>query len=97
MSDCEGWEQTLLVPEAVAGLATSDMLVETHDFLQPLVARTIRKRFHETHETEEIRVAARTLADWPEAAACVPEKYRLAAMAEHRPETQTWLWMKARK
>jgi hypothetical protein len=97
VSDCEGWEQTLLTPEGVGGLARADMLVETHDFLQPLVARTIRKRFAETHEVEEIRSVPRRIEDWPEQAAFVGEKYRLSAMAEHRPEGQTWLWMKAKK
>ncbi len=97
LADCEGWEQTLLTPEGVAGLVHADMLVETHNFLVPLVARTLRKRFIETHEIQEIPAVARTLEDWPEQAGFVEEAYRLAAMAEHRPEGQTWLWMKAKR
>lgn len=50
ISDCEGYESTILDPTLVPGLAFCDMLVETHDNTQEI----LYKRFSKTHTIDEV-------------------------------------------
>jgi hypothetical protein len=94
--DCEGGEGDLLDPRSIAELKTADVLVETHDFVASGVSDELRRRFEPTHTIEQIPCAPRTDSDWPAGAPSVPSRWRSAAMAEHRPAEQFWLWMKSR-
>src|SRR5262249_54852199 len=52
ISDCEGYEKDLFPEDVVPALARHDLLVETHDFIDINISRTIRQRFADTHRVE---------------------------------------------
>jgi hypothetical protein len=93
--DVEGAELELADPARIPALATSTLLIETHDFARPGCLAALRERFTPTHALREIRTRPRTLEDFP--AALVPglvwraPARCLEAVQEWRPEEQAWL------
>jgi hypothetical protein len=95
--DVEGYEEFLLVPEKIPGLARATLLVEMHDFIRPNVTELIMKRFAVTHCVERIWQEARSRADFPFTSwgtRLFPARYLDWAVSEWRPERMSWLWMK---
>jgi len=52
--DVEGYEMTLLDPDAVPGLRTCDFLVERHDGVDPKITPTLLERFATSHTAHVI-------------------------------------------
>ncbi|MGO9601849.1 MAG: hypothetical protein ACLQAT_00325 [Candidatus Binataceae bacterium] len=93
--DCEGAELALLDQTAVPELATCDILVECHDYVDRAITATLRRRFMTSHVVENIVEGARD-----------PNKYALVRqwesldrwliVNEGRPEMMNWLLCRAR-
>jgi precorrin-6B methylase 2 len=95
--DCEGFEDELLDPVRAPTLATSDLLVETHDFAQAGVTARLMERFGTTHRVVRIEVTARDGAPdaYPSLRGLEPAA-RAALLDEYRHMPQSWLAMFAR-
>ena len=97
--DVEGFEMELLNPTSILALNDADILVETHDFIVPGVTRLIEDRFSASHDIRSIEQEQRSAADFPwrtPVTALMSNRYLELVVSEGRPETMTWLWMKAR-
>jgi len=98
--DVEGAETVLLDPFVAPGLRQACILVELHDFVYREVGELITRRFEPTHTIVEILQRERTINDFP---VSIPQKASkrlrrtiLAAMAEGRPESMRWFYLKPR-
>ena len=87
--DVEGYELTLLDPEAVPGLKKADFLVERHDGVDNSITDTLVKRFAPTHHANvmDISTAPRTL---PKIEGVSPERVAMAA-EEFRKNSRGWI------
>ena len=97
ISDCEGYERTLLDPAAVPALRDCHVLVELHDFLIPNVSDEIRRRFAGTHAIETITQQPASADDYPFRSiyrALTPSAYVVRAIGDFRPAVMSWFWMK---
>lgn len=92
--DIEGAEGTLLAPDLAPALRHTDILVETHDGLQPGVSAALRKRFASSHTITQIGrdLQPQALPDWMDS---LPDLDRLLALWEWRSSPTPWLWMQA--
>ena len=52
--DCEGYELDLFTNEAVKALSNTEVLVEFHDFVNPVISETLIERFKGTHDIQVI-------------------------------------------
>ena len=52
--DCEGYELELFTPKVVTALKNTDVLVELHDVINPIISETLLKRFSSTHDVRII-------------------------------------------
>lgn len=99
ISDCEGYELTLLDPTLAPRLQGWDILVELHDFfhpdLTPGLTQTLIERFQGTHAITLITSAPRTPPDHPQVSFLPPEDQAMA-LNEYRRAGQQWAWMQAR-
>ena len=93
--DCEGCEKELLDPSRAPALATADILVEIHDFIDPSISSTLANRFAATHEIEIFSMRERDGLQLPQLDGLSPEQRR-AALWEGRPAGMQWAWMKTR-
>lgn len=66
IADCEGAEFNLLDPVQVPALLLTDLLIELHDFVNPLITPTILNRFHSTHKITMYDAQQRKLEIYPE-------------------------------
>jgi len=96
LSDCEGYELTLLDPAAVPPLGNARILVEMHDFLVNDATVILMKRFESTHNVTRIDAVPRTLADFPKDVKG-PDAWKLEALNERRPPGMSWLYMVPRQ
>lgn len=88
--DCEGAELDLLDPERIPALERCDMIVECHDFANPMITHTLRERFAASHDIETVFEGPRD-----------PNKFtqlrqlhsidRWIAVNEDRPLTMNWV------
>jgi hypothetical protein len=92
VSDCEGFENELLQPDLVPGLATSDILVELHEFIRPGLSANILSRFGPTHSIELIGTTTREPERYAGLQAVLPA-YRSLAVSEGRPGPMQWAFM----
>ena len=95
LSDCEGYERTLLDPALAPRLARWPILVELHDFLDPSISQTITERFAATHEIETIEGEQRDADRMPELA-FMSRRARKAVLSERRPGPMRWARMDLR-
>ncbi|BAT61485.1 hypothetical protein GJW-30_1_04042 [Variibacter gotjawalensis] len=99
--DIEGGEMELLDPAKTQQLATSDILVETHDVFVPGCTEELERRFAATHSIERIVARQRTLTDFPRdmlpSLAAYAPGLAVEMMNERRVGTQSWLFMTARQ
>jgi hypothetical protein len=99
MSDCEGYEMTLLTERVASNLAGHDFLVEVHNFVDVTITATLRRRFAATHD-----IAVVKSLDDIDKAYCYryPEldRYDLASrrvlLGECRPTVMEWLFLTSR-
>jgi hypothetical protein len=100
LADIEGWETHLLDPMKVQGLRKTDMLVETHDVLQPGCTDCLIQRFSDTHLIEILTTRPRTLADFPRKSmpgwAKPMPSLVVELMSERRMGEQKWLFLSAK-
>jgi hypothetical protein len=96
ISDCEGYEKQLFTKETVPFLATHDLLIEVHDFLDIEISSVIRQRFEGTHSIKAIQ----SIDDITKAHTYAYDelkKYSLDVrrrfFAENRPHIMEWLYM----
>jgi predicted O-methyltransferase YrrM len=97
--DVEGYEDVLLDPVELPGLAQASLLVELHDFLIPGIAERLRDRFRKTHRIEEIYELDRASSEFPYTTPytrLMPQRYVLWAVRDHRPFRMSWLWMESK-
>ncbi len=95
--DCDGPEFELLDPTQAPALKQADILVETHDYLNPVITATLIERFEPTHKIESISSRERepSAQRYPGLAA-LPPVHWAEALAERRPCVQEWLIMQSR-
>jgi hypothetical protein len=96
--DCDGPEYDLLDPELVPALRGADIIVECHDYLNPMITPTLLERFKATHAIQNIPSGRRqpNLGAYPGLKALPPQHWD-AALDERRPAVQNWLVMRSRK
>jgi hypothetical protein len=82
--DCEGFEKELLDPKSVPGLASTMILVELHDFMDPSISTLIAERFRPSHEIEVFRATERDPETVP-AVAELPLRTQKQVISEGRP------------
>ena len=99
MSDCEGYEYNLFAESLIALLSRHDLLIEVHDFTGKNICTSLIERFHRTHVIESIQSIAdirkAQLYDYPELSG-LNLASRFALLAENRPATMEWLYLKSR-
>ncbi len=95
LSDCEGWERTLLDPELVPRLRGWPILVELHDFIDPTITATICSRFEPTHEIEIIDSEVR--GDDVPAELSFATARQCAVLLSERPKGMRWAHMRPRQ
>ncbi len=89
LSDCEGYERTLLDPDAASRLRGWTILVELHEFLDPDIRGTIVKRFAATHDVELVEEGDHDGTGVPELEFVDPATRR-RLLSERRPARMTW-------
>jgi hypothetical protein len=93
--DIDGGEFDLIDPALVPNLRQADLIVETHDYLNPRIGATIIERFKESHTIEIIPSRERDPAQYPRLAK-LPRRLWAGAVDERRPQRQEWVVMEAR-
>lgn len=95
--DCDGPEFELLDPALAPALKVADVLVETHDYLNPAISSTLIERFDPTHKIESVSSREREASSerYP-GLATLPQAHWAEALAERRPCVQEWLIMRSR-
>jgi predicted O-methyltransferase YrrM len=94
LSDCEGYEKTLLDLERAPSLARTDILVECHDFIDPNITSSLISRLQHTHSITKIEQGARD----PNSATVLKGRedlIRWLAVCEFRPNAMHWLYCTA--
>jgi hypothetical protein len=96
ISDCEGYELTLLDPVAVPALVTASILVESHDCITAGITETLEKRFANTHN---VQIVAQKTKDpyTPEWTHALSDCDKWCLVHEGRPSTMRWLYMTPKK
>lgn len=99
ISDCEGYETTLFSEDTIPFLASHDILIETHDFLDIEISTKLQARFRDTHVITTIQscddITKALTYTYPEL-----QDYSLAdrkiLLSEERPSIMEWLFMTPR-
>lgn len=95
LSDCEGYEKTLLDPRIAPDLRHWSIIVELHDNVDPTISATIEARFADTHEIEVVDYEhpgreGLTELDW------MSDKQARLVLWE-RPLPMSWAYLRPRK
>jgi len=93
--DIEGYELDLLDPETVPELAHCDILVETHDFINPDVSKILLRRFQSSHDAVIVTTMERSVMDYP-ATAFLRDADRNLALQDGRVAPQEWVFFTAK-
>ena len=94
--DIEGAEKSLMCPEAVPALRTTDFLVECHDFMDEEITPTLRERFSDTHDLDIIYQGTRN-PNIIEGLRRLNEVDRWLLVCEFRPVTMHWMVGRAKR
>ncbi len=94
--DIEGGERDLLDPQRVGSLVTTDLLVETHDFIVKGTSALLRERFRATHDVSSVTSRPRTGDDVPRELRR-QSRWLTEAISERRPCETEWLWFQHRR
>jgi precorrin-6B methylase 2 len=98
--DSEGYEKQLFTKECLANLSKTDLLIETHDFMDITISTGLEELFSKSHDLKIIQsvgdvIKAKTY-QYPELKGMdIKTKYRI--FEEGRNFTDEWLYLKARK
>jgi len=99
VSDCEGYERALFTEQVVAHLASHDVLIETHDFVDIEISARIRERFQRTHDVHQILsvddIQKAHTYEYRELDS-YDLQTRKVLLAESRPAIMEWLFMTSR-
>lgn len=93
--DIEGGELELLDPTIIGPLASCDLVVELHDFINPAISTQVCGRFAGTHEIHLVGQQGRNPFEIP-AIAAAGQFEQFLAMNEGRPGPTPWAVMIAR-
>jgi hypothetical protein len=88
--DCEGAELELLDQMRLPELSNCDMLIECHEHIKPRITQTLKERFSESHDIEDVVEGPRDSNQF----ACLRNRSsfdRWLAISEARPITMNWL------
>jgi hypothetical protein len=96
LSDCEGYEDALFVPDGVPALRSADLLIELHERIVPGVTERLVKRFKATHDCSLIEDRPRSPGDYPRAS-FLPAEEQHRALNEVRTDGLRWLFLAARQ
>jgi hypothetical protein len=96
LSDCEGCEAGLLDPERQPLLRGWPIVVELHDFIDPSISATLRRRFEASHDIELITEHPVDEREVPELASLDREQRELL-LSENRPTVMSWFCMRPRR
>lgn len=88
--DCEGYELTLIDPDAVPDLRRATLLIEAHDFLHAGLTETLIARLSPTHAIRVGHEGGRNPNEHPFLRR-LHSIDRWLAMCEFRPETMQWI------
>ncbi len=94
LSDCEGYERTLLDPDLAPNLRGWSIIVEQHDNVDPSISATIRERFAASHEIEMVSSGVADGADAAELEFMTPAQRSFAL--DERPLPMTWALLRPR-
>lgn len=98
--DCEGFEKYLFTAESVPFLKNTDVLIETHDFIDLSISTTITGLLTTSHNIETIASLDDNLKakyyQYKEAEQ-QPLSTKRELFAEVRPCTMEWIWAIAKK
>ncbi len=99
ISDCEGYEKSLFTKDCLSNLKNTDLLIETHDFMDVTISTYLEELFSKTHDLEIIRslgdvIKAKTYKFKELDGLDIKARYRL--LEEGRRFTDEWLYLKAR-
>lgn len=96
ISDCEGYEKDLFTKEVVPILATHDLLIELHDFMDIEISSVIRQRFEATHSITKIQsiddITKAQTYNYNELSRYSLKERRIL-LAENRPHIMEWFYM----
>lgn len=94
--DCEGAEIDLLSAHAAVKLECSDIIVESHDFLNPQIAATLTRLLSNTHKVERMVESGRdpNRFSFMHGMASID---RWLAVCEFRPCAQHWFHFASKK
>jgi hypothetical protein len=95
LCDCEGFELELLDPAAVPQLASTDILVELHEFIKPGVTDTISSRFRDTHWVTLMDTRDRDPESYPILGNMAPAA-RYSVLSENRPAAMQWAYLRSK-
>jgi hypothetical protein len=97
LCDIEGAERELLDPAQAPALCNMDLIVESHECLQPGITKTLIERFKHTHHITLVRDdGQRQLTNPPQWFNNLAHLDQLLATWEWRSGPTPWLVMKAR-
>ena len=93
--DCEGCESIIFTPDILSALRGSDVLVETHDFVDITISTRLKKLFERTHHVETILscddIQKAKHYDFPELLNLdLSERFEI--LKEKRPAIMEWLF-----
>lgn len=97
--DCEGFEKKLFTPTSIENLTGSDLIIETHDFLDSEISGRLTALFQKTHNITPINSSSDLEKVFTYHFSEIGDfnlLERFDVLAEHRPETMKWLVCEAK-
>jgi hypothetical protein len=96
ISDCEGYEKNLFTEELAPVLASHDLLIEVHDYIDIEISSEIRRKFKDTHSVTTIQsiddITKAHIYDYEELKEYSLEDKK-TLLKEDRPHIMEWLYM----
>jgi hypothetical protein len=96
LSDCEGYERTLLDPAVAPALKRWPILVELHEFIDASITETLRERFADSHEIDVIEGEGREQDTQLPELSFMTSRQRAAVLGERRPGPMRWAHLRPR-
>ena len=90
LSDCEGCEKALIDPSTVPELLEANMIIELHDFVDPMISSSIQRRFEGSHNVELVDSRLRDPAIFRDPLERLAPADRAHALEEGRPGPMQW-------
>lgn len=100
LSDCEGYELNLFTKQVVEALINSDVLIESHDFINIETSSILESRFrssHDMHVFKSVDDIDKAYEYCFEEIESLPLSVKKALLCENRPSVMKWLFFASRK